>query len=151
MYATQAAEVEVNPRTGQVKILRMTSAHDVGRSLHPVSIEGQIQGALIMGIGTTLFEDMDIREGRAQNHDFAAYRLPSALDAPEMIPIIVEAPNRNGPYGAKGLGEPALSATAAAIANAIYAATGVRIKDLPITPEKILAGLSQKEKNEEKG
>ena len=146
MYATQAAEVEVNPRTGQVKILRMSSAHDVGRALHPVSIEGQIQGALVMGIGITFFEDMDVREGRAQNHDFASYKLPSVLDAPEMIPIIVEAPNRNGPYGAKGLGEPALSPTAAAIANAIYAATGVRIKDLPITPEKVLAGLAQKEK-----
>ncbi|HXZ37277.1 MAG TPA: xanthine dehydrogenase family protein molybdopterin-binding subunit, partial [Thermodesulfobacteriota bacterium] len=145
MYATQAAEVEVNPRTGQVKVLRLTSAHDVGRALHPVSIEGQIQGALVMGIGTTLFEDLDMREGKAQNHNFSSYKLPSALDIPEMIPIIVEAPDRNGPYGAKGLGEPALSPTAASIANAIHAATGVRVKDLPITPEKILAGLVQKE------
>ena len=146
MYATQAAEVEVNPRTGQVKILRMSSAHDVGQVPPPRSIEGQIQGALVMGVGITFFEDMDVREGRAQNHDFADYKIPSALDAPEVIPIIVEAPNRNGPFGAKGLGEPALAPTAAAIANAIYAAAGVRIKDLPITPEKILAGLTQKGK-----
>ncbi len=144
MYATQAAEVEVDPRSGRVKILRISSAHDVGKSIHPVSIEGQIQGALVMGVGTALFEEMELENGKVRNPNFAGYKLPSALDAPEMIPIIVEEPHNQGPFGAKGLGEPALAPTAAAIANAIYAAGGVRIKDLPITPEKILDGLKKK-------
>ena len=144
MYASQAAEVEVDPRSGRVKILRISSAHDVGKSIHPVSIEGQIQGALVMGVGTALFEEMKMENGKVKNPNFAEYKLPSALDAPEMIPVIVEEPHNQGPFGAKGLGEPALAPTAAAIANAIYAAVGVRIKDLPITPEKILAGLGQK-------
>ncbi len=145
MYATQAAEVEVEPRSGRVKILRISSAHDVGKSIHPISIEGQIQGALVMGVGTALFEEMELEDGKVKNSNFAAYKLPSALDAPEMIPIIVEEPHSQGPFGAKGLGEPALAPTAAAIANAIYAAVGVRVKDLPITPEKILEGLRRKE------
>lgn len=146
MYATQAAEVEVDPRTGRVKILRIAAAHDVGRSIHPQSIEGQVEGALVMGVGTALFEKMELEEGRVKNRSFADYKIPSALDAPEMIPIIVEEPHSRGPYGAKGLGEPALAPTAAAIANAIYAAVGVRIKDLPITPEKILEGLKKGQK-----
>jgi CO/xanthine dehydrogenase Mo-binding subunit len=141
MYAAQAAEVEVDPRSGRVKILRISSAHDVGRSIHPVSIEGQIQGALVMGVGTAIFEEMELEDGKVKNPNFAEYKLPSALDAPEMIPIIVEEPHNQGPFGAKGLGEPALAPTAAAIANAIYSAVGVRIKDLPITPEKVLEGL----------
>ncbi len=146
MYATQAAEVEVDPRTGRVKVLRISAAHDVGRSIHPQSIEGQIEGALVMGVGTALFEKMELEEGRVKNRSFADYKIPSALDAPEMIPIIVEEPHSRGPYGAKGLGEPALAPTAPAIANAIYAAVGVRIKDLPITPEKILEGLKKGKK-----
>jgi len=146
MYATQAAEVEVDPRTGRVKVLRISAAHDVGRSIHPQSIEGQVEGALVMGVGTALFEKMELEEGRVKNRSFADYKIPSALDAPEMIPIIVEEPHSRGPYGAKGLGEPALAPTAAAIANAIYAAVGVRIKDLPITPEKILEGLKKGQK-----
>ncbi|MDH4266570.1 MAG: xanthine dehydrogenase family protein molybdopterin-binding subunit [Deltaproteobacteria bacterium] len=145
MYATQAAEVEVDPRSGRIKVLRISSAHDVGKSIHPVAIEGQIQGALVMGVGTALWEEMELEEGKVKNPSFAEYKLPSALDAPEMIPIIVEELHAQGPYGAKGLGEPALAPTAAAIANAIYAAIGVRIKDLPITPEKILEGLRKKE------
>ena len=145
MYATQAAEVEVDPRSGRIKVLRISSAHDVGKSIHPVAIEGQIQGALVMGVGTALFEEMELEKGRVKNPSFAEYKLPSALDAPEMIPIIVEELHAQGPYGAKGLGEPALAPTAAAIANAIYAAVGVRVKDLPITPEKILEGLRKKE------
>jgi CO/xanthine dehydrogenase Mo-binding subunit len=144
MYATQAAEVEVDPATGKVKIIKIASAHDVGKVIHPVSSEGQIQGALIMGIGTTLYEEMELDQGRVRNPSFADYKIPTALDAPELIPILVEEPHREGPYGAKGLGEPALAPTAAAISNAIFAAIGIRINTLPITPEKILAELAKK-------
>jgi CO/xanthine dehydrogenase Mo-binding subunit len=143
MYATQAAEVEVDPCSGRVEVLRIASAHDVGKSINPRLIEGQIQGALAMGVGTTLLEEMEVEEGRVLNPSFTDYRIPTSLDVPEMIPIIVEQPHRDGPYGAKGLGEPALAPTAAAIANAIYRATGVRVKDLPITPGKILKGLEK--------
>ncbi|MDI6755427.1 MAG: xanthine dehydrogenase family protein molybdopterin-binding subunit [Thermodesulfobacteriota bacterium] len=146
LYAAQAAEVEVDRRSGRVKVLRIASAHDLGKSIHPVAIEGQIQGALVMGVGTALYEEMELEKGKVKNPNFAEYKIPSALDAPEMIPLIVEEPHANGPYGAKGLGEPALAPTAAAIANAIYAAVGVRIKDLPITPEKILEGLRKNKK-----
>jgi len=114
-------------------------------------IEGQIQGALAMGLGTALFEEIEMEEGRVTNGDFSGYRILSALDMPEMISIIVEEPHREGPFGAKGLGEPALAPTAAAIANAIYAAVGVKIRDLPITPEKILEGLKQKRGEGRKG
>lgn len=141
MYATQAAEVEVDPRSGRVEVLRIASAHDVGKLINPCLVTGQIQGALAMGIGTTLFEAMELKEGKVMNPSFLHYRIPSALDVPEMIPIVVEEPHRQGPYGAKGLGEPALAPTAAAIANAIYSACGVRVRDLPITPQKILQGL----------
>jgi carbon-monoxide dehydrogenase large subunit len=147
MYAAHAAEVEVDPHTGKVKVLRISAAHDVGKAIHPLSVEGQIQGALVMGVGTTLFEEMELEQGKAKNQSFAEYKIPSTLDAPEMIPLIVEEPHRKGPFGAKGVGEPALAPTAPAIANAIYRAVGVRIKDLPITPEKILAGLREKEKS----
>jgi len=147
MYAAHAAEVEVDPHTGRVKVLRISAAHDVGKAIHPLSIEGQIQGALMMGVGTTLFEEMELEQGKVKNRSFAEYKIPSALDAPEMIPLIVEEPHRKGPFGAKGLGEPALAPAAPAIANAIYQAVGVRVKDLPITPEKILAGLREKEKS----
>jgi CO/xanthine dehydrogenase Mo-binding subunit len=144
MYAAQAAEVEVDPRTGRVRVLRLSAAHDLGKAIHPVSAVGQIQGALLMGLGTTLFEQMVLEEGHVRNRSFEEYRIPTALDAPQMIPILIEAPHQLGPYGAKGLGEPALAPTAAAIANAIYAAVGVRVKDLPITPEKILEGLKKR-------
>ena len=145
MYASQAVEVEVDTRTGRVKVLRIASAHDVGKPIHPVSIEGQIQGALVTGLSATFFEEMELEQGRVKNNNFAEYKLAGALDAPAMIPIIVEAPDPLGPFGAKGLGEPALAPTAAAIANAIYDAVGVRVRNLPITPEKILEGLRKKE------
>ncbi len=100
---------------------------------------------LSFSVPFAMFEEMEFEGGRVRNANFAEYKLSSALDTLQMIPIIVEAPHKLGPYGAKGLGEPALAPTAAAIANAIYAAVGVRIKDLPITPEKILKGLREKE------
>ncbi|MEM2958565.1 MAG: molybdopterin cofactor-binding domain-containing protein [Candidatus Jordarchaeaceae archaeon] len=149
MYAAQAAEVEVDTRSGRIEVLRIVSAHDVGKAINPQLIEGQIQGALAMGIGTTLLEEMELDDGRVRNTSFLYYRIPTAMDVPEMIPIIVEKPHRQGPYGAKGLGEPALAPTAAAISNAIYSACKVRVKELPITPQKILKGL-RKNRDEKK-
>jgi 4-hydroxybenzoyl-CoA reductase alpha subunit len=143
-FASQVAEVEVDVETGKVKVLRITSAHDLGRALNPMAVRGQIEGAMAQGIGSTLFERLDWVKGRTLNSNFLDYRMLTALDVSAIEPIFIESVDPNGPYGAKGVGEPALVPTAAAIANAIYDAVGVRIKSLPITPDKILAALAEK-------
>jgi CO/xanthine dehydrogenase Mo-binding subunit len=149
MYAAQAAEVEVDEETGRVKVLRIASAHDVGKAINPEAVEQQIEGALGTGIGATMMEEIRFDDrGRTMNPNFVDYKLPTSMDMPEMIPIMVETIHNRGPYGAKGMGEPALAPTAPAIANAIYDAVGVRIKELPITPERVLKAL--KEKRDEK-
>jgi carbon-monoxide dehydrogenase large subunit len=144
MYAAQAAEVEVDKETGFVKVLRIAAAHDVGKAINPDLCKGQIEGALITGIGTTLLEEMILKDGRVLNPNFHDYKLCTALDIPEINPILIEEAHPDGPYGAKGLGEPALAPTAAAIANAIYDAVGVRIKTLPLTPERVFMALKEK-------
>ncbi len=146
MFATQAAEVEVDTETGVVKVLKVAAAHDVGRAINPVGCEQQIEGSVVMGVSNTLFEAFKTEKGRILNDSLTDYKLASMLDCPETVSIIVEAvPHREGPFGAKGIGEPAASPTAPAIANAIYDAVGVRIYQLPITPEKVLAALKEKE------
>jgi CO/xanthine dehydrogenase Mo-binding subunit len=144
MYVAQAAEVEVDEETGKVKVLKIVSAHDVGKAINPAACEQQIEGALGMGIGTALMEEIKLENGKTMNPNFTDYKLPTSLDMPEMVPIMVETIHKQGPYGAKGLGEPALAPTAPAIANAIHNAVGVRIKDLPITPDKVLKALREK-------
>jgi carbon-monoxide dehydrogenase large subunit len=145
MFATHAAEVEVDTETGVVKVLRVVAAHDVGRAINPVTCEQQIEGSVLMGLSNTLFEEFKMEKGRILNDRLADYKLVTTLDMPEMTPIIIESAHAEGPFGAKGVGEPAAAATAPAIANAIFDAVGIRIKDLPITPEKVLAALKAKE------
>ncbi|MFX0197874.1 MAG: xanthine dehydrogenase family protein molybdopterin-binding subunit, partial [Candidatus Hodarchaeota archaeon] len=144
MYAAQAAEVEVDTETGIVKVIRISAAHDIGKAINPSLCEGQIEGALITGLGASLWEEVLLKEGRFLNPNFRDYKLSTALDIPEIYPILVEESHEDGPYGAKGLGEPALAPTAAAIANAVCDAVGIRIKDLPLTPEKVLRALKGK-------
>jgi len=145
MYGCHAAEVEVDTETGKFKILKVIAAHDVGKVMNILTCEGQIEGGVIQGIGHTCYEEMLIGEkGEILNPNFLDYKMPTALDIPEIVPIIVETPHKDGPYGAIGIGEMTLVPTAPAIANAIYDAIGVRIKDLPITPEKILRALKEK-------
>jgi CO/xanthine dehydrogenase Mo-binding subunit len=105
--------------------------------------EGQIRGGVTQGLGWTLMENMAYENGKIINPDFVDYSVPSALDVPDIKPILVEPIEPNGPYGAKGIGEPALNPTMSAITNAIYDATGIRIKELPVSPERILAGLKK--------
>ncbi len=143
MYASQAAEVEVDTETGKVEVLKMTAAHDVGKAINPLLCEQQIEGSLVMGIGMTLYEEQVVYEGKTLNPNFHDYKLPTSLDVPSLVPCVVEAAHESGPYGAKGLGEPGLAPSAAAISNAIYDAIGVRVTDLPITPEKILKALGK--------
>jgi xanthine dehydrogenase molybdenum-binding subunit len=143
-FAAQAAEVEVDTETGEVQVLKIAAAHDVGRALNPMAVEGQIEGGVSMGLGYGVSEELVVESGKMLNPNFADYALPTALDMPPIDPIIVETIDPEGPFGAKGMAEPANNPTAPAIANAVYDAVGVRIKDLPITAEKVLKALKEK-------
>ncbi len=144
-YGAHGVEVEVNKETGQVKILKYIAAHDVGRAINPMLLEGQIYGGSLMGIGYAMGEEMIFDRGVLKNGNFLDYKIPTAKDLPPIEAIIIETYDSNGPFGAKGIGEPGLVPTAPAIANAIYNAVGIRIKDLPVTPEKVLKALKEKE------
>lgn len=138
-YCTNIAEVEVDMETGEFKVTRITSAHDMGKAINPQQVEGQIEGGTLQGLGYATMEEIrHDANGKMLNNAFATYILPTTEDTPELEPIIVEHAYDKGPYGAKGFGEVPLMGIAPAIANAIYNATGVRIRKLPIKPEKIL-------------
>jgi len=140
-YATQVAEVEVDLSSGDVKVLRLTGAHDVGKAINPQNCRQQIEGAMLMGLGYALTEMFHWEKGAILNPSFLEYGIPTGMEAPLFQTYLIEKNHPHGPYGAKGLGEMALAPTAAAIANAVEDACGVRIRDLPITPGKILQGL----------
>ncbi len=142
-FGAQFAEVEVNTETGEVRVIKVVAAHDAGRAINPTIVEGQIEGALHHGIGYALTEDLviDPETGSALNPTYMDYKLLTAADMPEVVPIIVEQPDELGPFGAKGIGEPGMVPTAAAIANAVYDATGVRVTELPLTPERVYRAL----------
>jgi CO/xanthine dehydrogenase Mo-binding subunit len=148
MYFAQAAEVAVDLDTGLVRVLRIASAHDVGRAINPLLLEGQIEGACLMGIGEALHEEMLYRQGQVTNPNFLDYRIPTFQEVPEIIPIIVECPHNEGPFGAKGMGEPALAGIPAAIGNAIFDAIGVRLTDLPLTADRVLKAIEMKKLTE---
>ena len=136
-FATQGALVRVDRETGQVEVLRVVAAHDVGKAVNPSTIEAQVQGGVTMGIGYGIMEQVIREHGTIQNPGFHGYLIPTAMDIPEIETIIVEDPEPTGPYGAKGLGEPVLIPTAPAIRNAISRATGCEFFELPLTPEKV--------------
>jgi CO/xanthine dehydrogenase Mo-binding subunit len=143
-FAAAAAEVEVDTRTGQVRLVDIFAADDCGVALNPLAVEGQIHGCLSQGIGWALYESYHFEDGRLVNGNFADYTMPTAESLPDLRSCVVESYDPNGPYGAKGASETALVPAAGAIANAVYDAVGVRINSLPITPEKVLAGLREK-------
>jgi CO/xanthine dehydrogenase Mo-binding subunit len=143
-FATQVAEVEVDPETGQVKVLNMWAAHDVGKAINPMNIEGQIEGGISMGLGFALTEEIVCENGTTLNPSFLDYKLFTAPDMPKIKSVIVEVPEPLGPFGARGIGEPTTIPTAAAVANAVFNATGVRIRELPIKPEWLLNELKKK-------
>jgi CO/xanthine dehydrogenase Mo-binding subunit len=140
-FACHAAEVEVDPGTGRVRVLRVVAAHDLGRVINRLGAEGQVEGGVTQGLGFALSEELRFEEGRILNAGFLDYKIPSSLDAPVIEPIFVETDDPYGPYGAKGMAETAINPTAAAIANAIYHATGARLRALPMTPEKVRAAI----------
>lgn len=148
VFGTQVAEVEVDTVTGEVQVLAVWAAHDVGRAVNPQGVEGQIEGGVVQAIGQALMEDYQLKDGHTSTSGFAKYILPTSLDVPRVNSIIIEDPDPIGPLGVKGIGEPAMVPTIPAVMNAIYDAVGVRIFDLPATPEKILAALRAKAQNE---
>ena len=130
-------ELEVDTLTGQINILDAVFAQDVGRAVNPHLVEGQMDGGFAMALGYALFEDLKLERGQIKNNKFSRYLIPTAMDMIDVKNIIVEDPESTAPYGAKGIGEPVMIPVAPAILNAIYDATGVRVKDLPATPERL--------------
>jgi xanthine dehydrogenase molybdenum-binding subunit len=143
-FASQAIEVEVDTYTGYVRVTDVHVGQDVGRVLNPLGLMGQIQGGVVMGMGYALTEELIVEEGRVLNPSFHDYKLPTACDIPEIHFYPIETQDKGGPYGAKGVGEAPLIPTAAAIANAVSNAIGVKIDALPMTPEKVLKALKDK-------
>jgi len=144
-FGAYVCEVDVDLKTGEVRVLRMTVAHDCGQPINPMSVEGQIEGCIVMGMGYALSEDLAFEGGQTVNPSFLGYRIPISKQIPEITIHHVITEDPEGPFGAKETGEGSLDPTPPAIANAIYDATGLRIKELPITPEKILKGLKGRE------
>jgi len=146
MFAAHLAKVAVDPETGEVRILDYVAAQDVGRAINPAEVAGQIHGGVVQGIGWALFEGMTYDEqGQLLTSTLMDYALPHSLDVPTITPLLVEVPSELGPFGAKGVGEPPVVPVAAAIANAIRDAVGVQMTQLPMTPERVFASLTEEQ------
>ena len=144
MFAAHLARVAVDPETGEVRVLDYIAAQDVGRAINPAEVEGQIHGGVVQGIGWALLEGMTYDEqGQLLTSTLMDYALPHSQDVPTITPLLVEVPSELGPFGAKGVGEPPVVPVAAAIANAIRDAVGVRMTQLPMTPERVFASLRE--------
>ena len=129
--------------TGVIRVIKVAAAADVGKAINPMTVEQQIEGGAVMGASNAILESFSYRDGRIENGSLADYKVATIQDLPEIVPIIVESVHDEAPYGAKGVGEPAAAATPPAIANALYDAIGVRIRDLPLTPEKVLEAMGK--------
>jgi CO/xanthine dehydrogenase Mo-binding subunit len=141
VFAVQVADVEVDKETGKVKILSYAAAQDVGLAINPTLVEGQMQGAVAQGIGWALSENYIFNNGVMQNSTLLDYRMPTATDVPFVDTMLVEVSFGTPPFGIRGVGEPPIVPSLATIANAIHSATGVRLKELPMTPEAVLNGI----------
>jgi CO/xanthine dehydrogenase Mo-binding subunit len=142
-FGAQAAEVEVDEATGEVQVLAVAACYDVGRAINRNSVEGQIEGGVAMGIGYAILEEDKVAAGITQTPNLMTYLIPTALDVPDVIPIVLESGEGMGPWGARGIGEPAMVPTAPAIANAVFDAVGVRVNRLPITPERLWRAMEE--------
>ena len=141
-FAVHICDTEVDPETGHVRIARYTAIQDVGRAIHPDYVEGQIQGGTVQGIGWALNESYVYdANGRLDNPGFLDYRMPVASDLPMIEAVMIEVPNPDHPYGVKGVGEVPIVPPLAAVANAIADATGVRLRDLPMSPDRVYMAL----------
>ena len=147
-YSAQVAEVSVDEETGEVTVHKVWAAHDCGRALNPVAVEGQVIGSVWMGLGQALEEEMVWKDGLLMNPGMLEYRSPSSAESPEIECIIVESIDPEGPFGAKEAGEGSLAATIPAISNAIYDAVGVRLREAPFTPGACAGSPAREEGNE---
>ncbi len=136
-------ELEVDTNTGKIEVLKASFAQDVGKAINPRLIEGQIDGGFAMALGYALFEDLNVVDGKMKNNKFSKYLIPTAMDTLNVEKIIVEDPETSAPYGAKGIGEPVMLPVAPAILNAIYDAIGVRVLEIPVTPEKLFKAIKE--------
>ena len=144
IFGAQAIEIEVDEETGHVKVVKVVSAHDVGRLLNPIGAEGQVEGAISRGLGMALSEEMVMEDGKPLNATMLNYRVPTILEMPEIVPIFVEVEEQAGPFGAKGIAEPAQVPTAPAIQDALYDAVGIRLQTTPFTPKKVLQAIERR-------
>ncbi|MGD2110562.1 MAG: xanthine dehydrogenase family protein molybdopterin-binding subunit [Phycisphaerae bacterium] len=142
-FGTHVVEVEIDLETGVVKVIKVCAAHDVGKVINQLGIEGQVEGGIVQGIGYGLSEEVKVKDGRVLNPNFTDYKMMTAQELPELHLSFIETKDPAGPHGAKGVGESPLIPVAAAIANAVYHATGVRITQLPLTPERVLMSLKK--------
>ena len=143
-FCAQIAEVEVDPQTGQVSLRKLTSAHDVGTVLNPLTHQGQIEGGVAQGLGQALTEHLLIQDGAVSSLNLGDYKLPTSMDMPELKTALVESRSGPAPYAGKAVGEHSNVAIPAAIANAVFDAVGVRLNDLPVTAEKVYRGLQRR-------
>jgi CO/xanthine dehydrogenase Mo-binding subunit len=141
---TQVMDIEVDTDTGIIEVMNVYTALDVGKAINPQNVEGQIEGGTVQGLGMAVMEDQVIDKGITINADMTNYLVPSIYDIPKFESVLIENEDSDGPFGSKGVGEPTLIAASPAVANAVYDAIGVRIKSLPISPEKILDALEKK-------
>jgi CO/xanthine dehydrogenase Mo-binding subunit len=144
-YAACAVEVEVDLDTGEVRLQRVATAHDIGKVIHPVLAAGQVEGGIAQGLGWALLEDVRWKDGRVWNHQLTNYIIPTSADLPEIEVEFVEHPYSRGPFGAKGVGELPMDVPAPAVVSAIEHATGVRLREIPVMPERLLAAIAQAE------
>ena len=144
IFGAHAVDLEIDEGTGQVHLIKVWAAHDVGRAVNPSDVIGQIVGGVAQGIGYALIEELVRHDGQNANPTLADHKIPGALDLPAIEPIIIEQPEPSGPLGAKGVGEPPIICVAPAVGNAIREATGHRLRQLPFTPERVDSALNQR-------
>ncbi|WP_242837299.1 xanthine dehydrogenase family protein molybdopterin-binding subunit [Alkaliphilus transvaalensis] len=140
-YGCYGVEIEIDTQTGNIKVLKVASCFDVGKAINPDLVKAQCEGAIVQGIGSAIFEEIIMQNGRFMNPSFMDYKIPTANDIPEMLVSYVENRQKDGPFGARGMAEPAMIPAAPAIASAFYNATGIRVKELPLTPERVVKAL----------
>ncbi len=145
-FGACGVEVEVDVTTGKVRVTDAISAQDVGRAINPTMVEGQMDGGFAMGLGYALMEDLGLSKGKIKNNSFTGYIIPTSMDMPDLKKVIIEDPEATGPFGAKGIGEPVMTYVAPAILNAIYDAAGIRMKQIPASPDRVLKALARQTK-----